>query len=90
LANEAGKVVVFEIFRKQIPGKNGGVPDDEGCSRIVPGNDIIDGVIVDELVGFGEKRRRNGSLRLGAGGVAVVFQRRSHGMEMTKDGFPLC
>jgi len=30
LANEAGKVVVLEIFRKQIPGKNGGVPNDEG------------------------------------------------------------
>jgi len=81
LANEAGEVVVLEIFRKQILGESGGVPDDEGRSRIVPRNDIVDGVIVDELVGFGEKRRGNGSLRVTARGNAVVFERRSHGME---------
>ena len=55
LANEAGEVVVLEIFRKQILGESGGVPDDEGRSRIVPRNHVVDGVIVDELEGFGEK-----------------------------------
>jgi hypothetical protein len=36
LANEAGEIVVFEIFRKQIPSENGRIPNDEGSSSIVP------------------------------------------------------
>jgi len=29
LANEAGEIVVFKIFRKQVSGKDGRVPNDE-------------------------------------------------------------
>lgn len=49
---------MLEIFRKQISGENGGVPDDEGRSVVVPGDHVVDGLIVDELISFRQKRRR--------------------------------
>lgn len=58
LTDKAGEVVVFEISGKQISGEIGGLPDDEGSARLVPGNDAVGGRIVDELVGLGEKGRR--------------------------------
>lgn len=49
---------MLEIFGKQISGEDGGVPDDEGRSVVVPGDHVVDGLIVNELIGFGQKRRR--------------------------------
>lgn len=70
---------MLEIFWKQILSKNGRVPDDEGCSGIVPGNNVVYGTVVDEVVGLDEKRRWRGSLRVGGGGIGVVFGRGGHG-----------
>ena len=68
---------MLEILREEVPGEDGRVPNDEGGSVVVPGDDVVDGLVLDELVGLGEERRRNGSLRLcGGGEVAVVFHRR--------------
>ena len=53
LADEAGEVVVFEVFREQITGEDGRVPDDKTGSIFVPGDDVINGVILHELICFG-------------------------------------
>jgi hypothetical protein len=50
LANEAGEVVVLEVLRKQIASELSGAPDDEGRSVVVPGNEVVDGGVVDHLV----------------------------------------
>lgn len=70
---------MFKIFRKQIPGENGRIPNDESGSIFVPGYHIVDGVIVDELIRLGEKRRGNRSLRITGRGLTAMFhRRRSH------------
>jgi len=74
LVNEVGEIVVFEIFRKQIPSENGRVPNDECCSSIIPQNHIVGGDFINKMVCFGEKWHQSGFLR-----VAVMFRRCSHG-----------
>jgi hypothetical protein len=64
LTNEAGEIIVFEMFWKQIASENGRVPNDEGGSIFIPRDNIVDGFIFNEVIGFDEKRRRNRSLRL--------------------------
>lgn len=38
LTDETGKVVVFEVLRKQIPSEFRGSPNDEAGAIFVPGN----------------------------------------------------
>lgn len=60
LANEAGEVVVLEVVGEEVAGKLGRAPDDEGGVVFAPGDNVIGGGIVDELVCFGEERGRDG------------------------------
>lgn len=79
LPDEAGKVVVLEILWEQISGEDGGVPDHKARPVGVPGYDVINCGIIDQLIGFAQKRRRRTSLRLAGSGLAVLFhRRRSH------------
>ncbi|KAI6676561.1 hypothetical protein NL676_037357 [Syzygium grande] len=88
LADEAGEVVVLEAPGEEVAGKGGGVPDDEGGAVVAPRDDVIDGGVVDELVGLGEEGCGGGPLGLaaGRGGGAAMgttdsgrFRRRSGG-----------
>lgn len=63
LTDEAREIVVFEVLGEQISSEIGGLPDDESRASLIPGNDVVGGGIVDELVGLGEKRRRKRPLR---------------------------
>lgn len=64
LANKAGKVVMLEIVREKITRKLRRAPDDEGGVVFAPRDDMVGGGIVDQLIRLGQKRRRNGFLRV--------------------------
>lgn len=64
LANEAREIVVLEVLREQVSGEFSGPPDDEGRSVLVPGNQLIDGRIINKLISFCEKRSWERSLRV--------------------------
>jgi hypothetical protein len=38
---------VLEVLRKQIANELSGAPDDEGRSVVVPGNDVVDGGVIN-------------------------------------------
>lgn len=52
LPDEAREVVVLEVFREEIPGVDGGIPHDKGRSILVPGDDVVRRMVIDQLVGF--------------------------------------
>lgn len=71
---------MLEILGEQISRKLRRIPDNKTGSVDVPGDDVIDGAVVDDLVSFGQKRRRNEprhifSRRFSA---SPVHRRRSH------------
>ena len=43
---------MLEVLRKQIASELSGAPDDEGQSVFVPRNEVVDGGVVDQLVGL--------------------------------------
>ena len=43
---------MLEILREKVSGEDGRIPDDEGGSVVVPGDDVINGLVLNELVGL--------------------------------------
>lgn len=80
LANKAREIIMFEILRKQISSKFSWVPDDESRSIFVPGDDIINSTVFDQLVCFGQERRRKRSRRISCRrlSTAPLHRRRRH------------
>jgi len=56
LADEAGEIVVLEVVGEEIAGELRGTPDDESGVVFAPGDNVIGGGIVDQLVSLGEER----------------------------------
>lgn len=87
LANETREVVVLEVLREQIASELSGTPNYEGRSVVVPGNEVINGRVIDQLVSLGEEWCGYRSLRVsgyGSGswswsgsrsGIAALFHR---------------
>jgi len=57
LANEAGEIVVFEVFGKQILSEIGLFPNDKSVSRFAPGNNVVGGRVVHQQIRLRQKRR---------------------------------
>ena len=55
LPDETREVVVLEVIRKEIAGELRRAPDDEGGVVFAPGDDVIGGGVVHQLIGFGEE-----------------------------------
>lgn len=56
LADKAGEIVVLEVVGEEIAGELRGTPDDESGVVFAPGDNVIGGGIVDQLVSLGEER----------------------------------
>lgn len=55
LADEAGEIVMFEVFRKQITSKLCRLPEDEARSVVIPRDDVVDGGIIDKFIRSNDK-----------------------------------
>lgn len=55
LPDETREVVVLEVIRKEISSELRRTPDDEGGVVFTPGDDVIGGRVVHQLVCLGEK-----------------------------------
>jgi hypothetical protein len=64
LANEAGEVVVLEVFWEQIASELSGTPNYEGRSVVVPGNEFVNARVLHQLVCLGEEWSGYRSLRV--------------------------
>lgn len=55
---------MFEVVGKEIASELGRAPDDESSFVFAPGDNVIGGGIVDELIGFGEEWSWDGLVRV--------------------------
>lgn len=49
---------MLEESREEVPGESMDVPDNKAIKGTTPGNDGINGGVIDHIISFGQKRGR--------------------------------